>query len=116
MILSQSLMKNMVVDLSDATLLELIEAGDALQSAIEKRQAAEEKTAIRQIQELAKMYHLDIQDVLQGTTKTKRKPVKPKYQHPDNPQLIWTGMGRVPGWVSQLIQSGVDRETLRIPD
>lgn len=37
----------------------------------------------------------------------KRKAVNPpKYRHPENPQLTWTGKGRKPAWITQALENG----------
>ena len=71
---------------------------------------------IRKIRELAKNYNISVEDILNETTLSSRPLLKPKYQHPTNPQLVWTGRGRAPNWVKQLMQSGLTKDTLRIPD
>jgi DNA-binding protein H-NS len=30
----------------------------------------------------------------------------PKYQHPDNPEVTWTGRGRQPNWIKGAIKDG----------
>lgn len=45
----------------------------------------------------------------------KRKTVGvPKYSHPDNPDVTWTGKGRKPAWILEAIERGEDIETFAI--
>jgi DNA-binding protein H-NS len=41
--------------------------------------------------------------------------VRPKYQNPDNPSQTWTGRGRTPRWVTQMLETGKRIEDLLIP-
>ena len=38
----------------------------------------------------------------------------PKYQHPDQPHVTWTGRGRHPSWFAEAIAAGTDPEELLI--
>jgi DNA-binding protein H-NS len=40
--------------------------------------------------------------------------VKPKYRNPQRPFETWSGRGRQPRWVSDLLQSGTEMDDLRI--
>jgi DNA-binding protein H-NS/nucleoside phosphorylase len=41
-------------------------------------------------------------------------PSEPKYANPENPSQTWTGRGRQPGWVRELLASGKRLEDLEI--
>jgi DNA-binding protein H-NS len=41
--------------------------------------------------------------------------VQPKYRNPQQPLETWSGRGKQPRWVSDLVQSGKDINDLRIP-
>ena len=56
-------------------------------------------------------------DDLLGTGATrKRTPAKPKYRHPAQPDLTWSGRGRAPLWMVSLETSGKNRAELLISD
>lgn len=38
----------------------------------------------------------------------------PKYRHPTNPDLTWSGKGRRPAWLTDLLLEGTDLDALRI--
>lgn len=44
----------------------------------------------------------------------KKGQVSPKFSHPSNPQLIWSGRGRKPAWVVAWVQTGRSLESLEI--
>ncbi len=43
-----------------------------------------------------------------------RGPVPPKYRNPNDPSQTWTGRGRQPKWVSELLAGGFTLDQLRI--
>ncbi len=48
-----------------------------------------------------------------ASSKLKGRKVEPKYRHPDNTQT-WTGRGRQPTWVTDLLSSGKTLDQLKI--
>lgn len=48
-----------------------------------------------------------------GTKKT-RAPGVPKYRNPSDPNQIWTGRGKRPTWLVQLVEAGTTLESLLI--
>lgn len=53
-----------------------------------------------------------------GARKTaKRKPrtkVEPKYQHPQNTELTWSGRGKQPTWLKEALEGGLTLEDMLI--
>jgi len=43
-----------------------------------------------------------------------RSKVAPKYQHPSKPGQTWTGRGRQPLWVKELVDGGASLDDLKI--
>ena len=43
-------------------------------------------------------------DVKSGKGKSTVNP--PKYRHPENPELTWTGKGRQPAWIKEAVDAG----------
>ena len=42
--------------------------------------------------------------------------VHPKFRNPQPPHETWSGRGRQPGWVTEMIEAGKSLDDLRIPD
>lgn len=105
-------MPEILLDTETASLGELMEVKAMLDRLIEEKRRNEKKAATRQIRELAKVHSLCVEEILQTRQKTPRGIVRPKYQHPSNPALRWTGRGRMPAWVTELIHHGVDLDAL----
>lgn len=43
-----------------------------------------------------------------------KSSVAPRYRHPDDPTLIWTGRGRMPRWLRDAVTNGHAREEFAI--
>ena len=102
------------MNLDQMTLNELKDLQDKVAIAIfdyNKRQKAEARAAAVAA---VKAFGFNLEDVLgEGKTKTKSK-VAPKYAHPENPELTWTGRGRKPKWVDAALASGKSMKDLEI--
>jgi DNA-binding protein H-NS len=64
------------------------------------------------MQKVAEKHGLALKDVMQGGTK--RNVQVPKYKHPENPALTWSGRGRQPGWFKEAVEAGHSRDQLLI--
>jgi DNA-binding protein H-NS len=64
------------------------------------------------MQKVAGKHGLALKNVIQGGTK--RNVQVPKYKHPENPALTWSGHGRQPDWFKEAIEAGHRRDELLI--
>lgn len=71
--------------------------------------------------DLASLSRVEVMSlVLSGALQIKnigrvRKQAEPKYRHPENEELTWTGRGRAPAWFQALLDAGHAKESLLIP-
>ena len=80
-------------------------------STFEDRNKAEART---QVEALAKEFGFSLAELI-GTNKTTRRTyVAPKYQHPENSSVTWSGRGRKPQWFNQALASGKTPEDLAV--
>lgn len=95
------------IDLSALSLEELKQLQNDVAVALhnfEKRKKSEAKAAL---EATAREYGFKIEDLLGGDKGAKSKAkVAPKYAHPENPELTWTGRGRKPKWVEAALANG----------
>ncbi|MGL6071434.1 H-NS histone family protein [Craterilacuibacter sp.] len=84
---------------------ELLQLKSDVESELGKREQEEKSKARKQILEIARTYGLSVEDVLTKTGNV-RKTVEAKYCHPDHSDMTWTGRGRKPVWVVELLASG----------
>jgi len=100
------------IDLDNLSINELDNLKNTIDSAIENKRQTELLDVRRQLDELIDASPFSLQEVLEA--KAMRKPVKPKYRHPDDANQTWTGRGRRPRWVDACLNSGITMEDLTI--
>lgn len=76
----------------------------------EARQLAE---ARQKLEAQAKELGYSLETIV-GVSKTGNPKRVPKFRHPENPTLTWTGMGRKPKWFIDAIDAGMSKDDLRI--
>jgi len=103
-----------------------------LEREAESLRKKEIKHVVQQIRRLMAEHNLTLDDLREprsrksgkaATGKVKRKPAakkrrsrasKAKYRSPDKKSLTWSGMGRQPKWITELLDSGKTLDDLRI--
>lgn len=102
----------MIKTLEKKPLDELIKLRDDLDKLIVNRQREKKKELKQQFQDMAKKEGLSVDEILtpssshkRGVKKGTKTPIK--YRKNEN---TWTGRGRKPGWVNELLESGGDIE------
>lgn len=76
--------------------------------------------AIAEIEEIARKYDLPLDQLVgqaslrEGGASTLK--ARPRFRHPEDPTLTWSGRGRQPLWLKSLLATGVRVESLRIRD
>lgn len=94
-----------------------------LQSVLAEEITLREKDAIQkaklEIQKIAESMGMSVQSLM--ATKAPKSPSDaPKktgtsiYAHPNNPALVWKGMGARPQWMKDLLAAGKSLESLRL--
>lgn len=77
----------------------------------EEREKAEARA---KVEALAKELGFSLVELVSSNSKARRAPVAPKYRHPENPALTWSGRGRKPQWFHDALASGKTLEDLAI--
>ncbi len=83
---------------------------------IERKEEEELNAAREEIIAIATRLGKSAEEIL-GTIKVKRKvrkPPKPKYRNPDNPDETWSGKGQPPQWLRILEAGGQKRDEFLI--
>jgi DNA-binding protein H-NS len=80
-------------------------------STFEDRQKAEARA---KVEAFARDMGYSLAELVGTETKTARAPVPPKYQHPENPVLTWSGRGRKPQWFVDALTGGKTAEDMAI--
>ena len=82
--------------------------------AIDMTEQRQKASAREQVEALAKKLGYTLAELAEGKSKAKRMPATPKYRHPENPALTWSGRGRKPQWFTEALAAGKSAEDLAI--
>lgn len=98
------MMKGDNVNLSTMSFAELHVLKQNLEQEIAGRQKEEKANAKKKILEIARLHGLNLEELAGG--RKERAPVAAKYANPADKSQTWTGRGRQPVWVVQLLAKG----------
>ena len=102
------------------SLAELQELKTHVEKKIESRAKQERSDLIEKMDALAKERGFGGLDALMGSgsdqPKAKRKPVAPKYRNPADADNTWSGRGRKPRWVVDMLAAGGSLDDALIQD
>jgi DNA-binding protein H-NS len=112
---------NSNTDLSKLSIEELETLVKDAQAEITSRREAERERVLGQMRELAATLGLTLEDVGRlergkgGAAKTSTTGgVPPKYRHPSDPNLTWSGRGKRPTWIAEALAAGKSLEDLAV--
>ena len=77
----------------------------------EDRQKAEARA---KVEAFARELGYSLAELVGNDAKPKRATVAPKYRHPENPALTWSGRGRKPQWFVEALEAGKTAEDMAI--
>ena len=80
-------------------------------STFEDRQKADARA---KVETFCKEMGYSLAELVGHDAKPKRIPAVPKYQHPENTALTWSGRGRRPLWFIEALEAGKSAEDLAI--
>src|SRR5690242_3033941 len=107
--------KSSNVDLSKLSLEELDSLAKEVQAELVVRREAERESVLNQMRELAASLGLSLEDVVKlergkggrgGRGAAAAAVVQPKYRHPEDSSLTWSGRGKRPKWLAEALASG----------
>lgn len=104
----------MTINLDDMSLDDLKQLRKDVEKAIanyEKRQKAE---AMKKLQAYSQQLGYPLEELITDKPKKSKKPAIPKYRHPENDALTWSGRGRKPRWLIDYLDKGGNLEDLSI--
>lgn len=106
--------KSGTFDLSKLSLEELQALARDIETEIVSRREVERERVLNQMRELAASLGLTLEEVVKGARN--KGTIAPKYRHPANPVLTWSGRGKRPGWVNEAIAAGMTMDDLAVAD
>lgn len=103
------------MNLDQMSLRELQELQKNIARMIETYQDRARRDALSELREKAKSLGFTIEELLDMKPEKKtRAPVQPKYRHPENPELTWSGRGKKPAWFASALARGASPDELLI--
>jgi DNA-binding protein H-NS len=85
--------------------------GDA-ENAISQKKEAEKSQVLEEMKALAKDRGFEFSEFMSG--KKPRKKAAVKYRNPENYEQTWTGMGRKPKWLVEVLEGEESLENFKI--
>ena len=100
------------IDLDALTLDELKSLQKDVEKAIRSFEARQKAEALRAAEAAAREAGFSLAELLAAAPE--KTPVAPKYRHPENPDLTWSGRGRKPNWFIAALEQGKTADDLLI--
>lgn len=100
-------------DLNKMNREELLQLQKDVAKALKTLDECRRKEAFAAAETVAKDHGFNLNDLV-GGSKPKKAVAAPKFAHPDNPSLTWSGRGRKPKWFVEALDAGKGEEDLLI--
>lgn len=102
------------LDLDSMSLDELKALQKQLAKAIDGFEDRKKREAMAELEAKARDLGFSLEQLLGVSTTEKRIRAKagPKYAHPENPEMTWSGRGRKPSWFEEALASGKTAEDM----
>jgi DNA-binding protein H-NS len=102
------------IDLEGLSLKDLKQLQKDVAKAINTFEDRHKVEARVKVEAFARELGYPLSELISVDTKAARQSGPPKYQHPENPTLTWTGRGRKPGWFVEALAAGKTEAELAI--
>jgi DNA-binding protein H-NS len=109
-------MAKKTIDLSKHSLAELGVLKSDIDKSIRSAERKLRKDALAAAESAAKKMGFALSELV-GTSPKRRKSKAaspPKYRHPENPSVTWSGRGRQPEWYKEALAAGKKPEDLAV--
>jgi DNA-binding protein H-NS len=94
------------VDIEKLSLEELKAHAKDVQKAIVNFEAKRRNEALAAARAATKEFGFNLEELMVDSPKKSQAKNPPKYVHPENPELTWSGRGRQPGWIKEGLEQG----------
>lgn len=101
----------------DLTLLsrdELKKLQKDVSKAIASFESRKRKDALAAAEAAAREAGFSLNDLFGSQKNSLKAPSIPKYKHPENAAIVWTGKGRQPSWFKEAVAAGTPPDDLLI--
>ena len=93
-------------DLEALSLKELKQVQKDVAKAISTYEDRQKAEARAKVEAVAREMGYSLAELVGSEGKPSRAPAAPKYRHPENPALTWSGRGRKPQWFAEALKTG----------
>ncbi|MEX0305839.1 MAG: H-NS family nucleoid-associated regulatory protein [Ruegeria sp.] len=105
----------MAIDLEKMSRKELLELRSQIEKALKSAEARERKAALKAAEKAAAEFGFSLSELSGDGAKSAKSPkAQPKYRNPNDSSQTWTGRGRKPQWVHDVLKAGADISDLEI--
>lgn len=104
----------MQIDISALSLKELKALQANVAKAISDYDHRMKREAAAELEARARELGFTLDELLSAKGKKKTSPAKPKFAHPEDSSVTWTGRGRQPQWFRDALAAGKTEEDLAI--
>lgn len=102
-------------DLNGMSLADLQQLQKDVAKAIDTYRERQKTAARVELEALAREKGFKLEEIVDAAPKKRGRSIAPpKYCHPDNPDVTWTGRGRKPGWFIAALEQGKRPEDMLI--
>ena len=103
------------IDLTGLTLKGLEKLKADIDKALADDHARQKKDALKAAEAAARKHGHSLAELMGPKTSGRKKSAaKPKYRHPENPTVTWSGRGRRPKWIKEALANGTRLEEFLI--
>lgn len=102
------------IDLNDLTLAELKQLQKDIAKTIANFHARKRSEALSALEAKAQELGFSLADLTGTKSPRKRSSPAPKYRHPENPEITWSGRGRKPWWFVAALDGGKTAEGMEV--
>lgn len=102
------------IDLNSLTRNELETLKKDVEKALKTVETRQRKQAREAAEAKAREMGFSLDELLGQPKKSSKTPLPPKYRHPENPALTWSGRGRQPAWFKEALEAGTAPEDMEI--
>lgn len=103
-------------NLDNLSLQELRDLKNRVERAIAGFEEKRRREAVTAAEEAARKYGFSLSDLTNAGTRGRKTGHKAaaKYAHPENSDLTWSGRGRRPRWIQEMLDTGKSLEDLLV--
>lgn len=109
------------INLENMSVAELQQLAKDVEKAIEQRKNHEAKTTLDEVKALVASRGFNLDELMQLAAAKSNPSAKKvlgkapvKYRDPSHPENIWTGRGKLPGWMVKAMEGGKKKEDFLI--